>query len=73
METIDPDAIYSREEFRELLQISKDKDRELRRSGNYPRFTELGARTIRILGRDIIAWLESNADDPEDETPRQSA
>ena len=58
MRKIEPEGIYTREDFRELLQISRDKELELRDQGNYPRTFELGSRTIRIRGQAILDWLD---------------
>lgn len=74
MEPIESNAVYTREEFRDLMQISRDKELQLREEGNYPDTIDLGARTTRIRGRDIIAWLDENAGaQPSDTDPNERA
>lgn len=72
MREIHPKAVYTKDDFRELLEISKDKDLELRKTGNYPKAIQLGPRTIRMLGRDIIQWLDRNADEFDEARPENS-
>ncbi|TAK30435.1 MAG: DNA-binding protein [Chloroflexota bacterium] len=62
MPRIEPDAIYTREQTQELLQLSRGTMSKLLNSGRL-RGSKIG-KDWRIWGRDIIALMESGRQSP---------
>lgn len=74
---IEPQRLYDTYSLAGLTGLSTAGIRKvtagIRTSPLIPRVTRLGAKTVRFLGRDILAWLDDPAGASEQARPRPQA
>lgn len=74
---IEPQRLYDTYLLAELTGLSIAGIRKvtagIRTSPLVPRVTRLGPKTVRFLGRDILAWLDDPAGASEQARPRHQA